>query len=108
MLSAALAWAAQINEASPDSVQSTKRALLLANRLGSVEDVVVAHIGSKESKRQFKSENIQEGLKAFSEVRVAVCPLLGSVRTCAVAYLLLYRNVSLFGRTLPSCELANC
>ena len=67
VLSAALAWAAQINEASPDSVQSTKRALLLSNRLGNVEDAVIAHLDSKESKRQFKSENIQEGLKAFSD-----------------------------------------
>ena len=68
MLSTALQWAHEINQASPDSVQSTKRALLLASRIGSVEDAVVAHLNSKESRRQFKSENIQEGLKAFSEV----------------------------------------
>ncbi|KAI0715047.1 ClpP crotonase [Earliella scabrosa] len=70
VLSTALAWAAEIvQNSSPDSVQSTKRALLLANQHGSVEDAVAAHINSKESKRAFVSENITEGLKAFSEKR---------------------------------------
>ncbi|EJF67139.1 enoyl-CoA hydratase/carnithine racemase [Dichomitus squalens LYAD-421 SS1] len=69
VLSAALAWAHEINQNSPDSVQSTKRALLLANRHGSVEDAVIAHVGSAESKRAFTSENIQEGLRAFVEKR---------------------------------------
>ena len=59
VLSAALAWAHEISQNSPDSVQSTKRALLLANRHGSVEDAVFAHVGSAESKRAFTSENIQ-------------------------------------------------
>lgn len=59
VLSTALAWAAEINANSPDAVQSTKRALLLASRNGSIEDAVVAHIKSKESKRAFTSENIQ-------------------------------------------------
>ncbi|RDX51920.1 enoyl-CoA hydratase/carnithine racemase [Lentinus brumalis] len=73
VLSTALKWAEEIvQNSSPDSVQSTKRALLLANQYGSVEDVVVAHIQSKESKRQFVSENIQEGLRAFSERRKPV------------------------------------
>lgn len=58
-MSAALAWAAEINQNSPDSVQSTKRALLLSNRHGNIEDAVVTHIGSSESKRAFVSENIQ-------------------------------------------------
>ncbi|OBZ79177.1 putative enoyl-CoA hydratase, mitochondrial [Grifola frondosa] len=69
VLPTALAWAAEINQNSPDSVQSTKRALLLANRLGSVEDTVIAHVDSEESKRAFASANIQEGLKAFAEKR---------------------------------------
>ncbi len=59
VLSAALAWAAEINQNSPDSVQSTKRALLLSNRYGNIEDAVVAHMESLESKRAFVSENIQ-------------------------------------------------
>ncbi|KAH9948189.1 enoyl-CoA hydratase/carnithine racemase [Amylocystis lapponica] len=69
VLPAALEIAAQINANSPDSVQSTKRALLLGNRHGSVEDAVIAHLRSKESVRAMKSENIKEGLKAFSEKR---------------------------------------
>ncbi|EIW64019.1 enoyl-CoA hydratase/carnithine racemase [Trametes versicolor FP-101664 SS1] len=69
VLSTALAWAAEINANSPDAVQSTKRALLLASRNGSIEDAVVAHIKSKESKRAFTSENIQEGLQAFIQKR---------------------------------------
>ncbi|KAH9920220.1 enoyl-CoA hydratase/carnithine racemase [Epithele typhae] len=71
VISTALAWAAEINSNSPDSVQSTKRALLLAGRLG-VEETVIAHINSAESKRQFRSENIQEGLRAFTEKRQPV------------------------------------
>ena len=59
VLSAALAWATEINQNSPDSVQSTKRALLLSNRYGSIEDAVVAHMRSSESKRAFVSENMQ-------------------------------------------------
>ncbi|KAI8981161.1 enoyl-CoA hydratase/carnithine racemase [Trametes punicea] len=69
VLHTALAWAAEITQNSPDAVQSTKRALLLANRYGSVEDAVIAHVNSKESKRAFTSENIQEGLRAFTEKR---------------------------------------
>ncbi|KAJ2963360.1 hypothetical protein NUW54_g14288 [Trametes sanguinea] len=60
---------AEITENSPDAIQSTKRALLLAGRHGSVEEAVIAHVTSKESKRAFTSENIQEGLKAFTEKR---------------------------------------
>ncbi|KAL6304903.1 enoyl-CoA hydratase/carnithine racemase [Sparassis latifolia] len=69
LLRTALAWAAAINENSPDSVQSTKRALLEGNRHGSVEDAVVAHIRSKENVRLYDSYNMKEGLKAFSEKR---------------------------------------
>ncbi|KAI0830820.1 enoyl-CoA hydratase/carnithine racemase [Trametes gibbosa] len=69
VLPTALAWAGAIIENSPDAVQSTKRALLIASRSGSVEEAVVAHVNSKESKRAFTSENIQEGLKAFNEKR---------------------------------------
>ncbi|CCM03660.1 uncharacterized protein FIBRA_05804 [Fibroporia radiculosa] len=69
VLQTALHWAADINANSPDAVQSTKRALLLANRIASVEDVVVAHARSKETIRQQTSTNIKEGLKAFTEKR---------------------------------------
>ncbi|KAI0756501.1 enoyl-CoA hydratase/carnithine racemase [Daedaleopsis nitida] len=73
VLPTALAWAAEIvQNSSPEAIQSTKRALLLSNRHGSVEDAVVAHVNSEESKRTFASENIMEGLKAFSEKRTPV------------------------------------
>lgn len=99
VLPTALALADEIIENSPDAVQSTKRALLIASRSGSVEEAVVAHISSKESKRAFVSENIQvgrsatyfvhtfsdkavhgtqEGLRAFNEVSSTAysCPFL--------------------------------
>ncbi|EPT03451.1 hypothetical protein FOMPIDRAFT_1142360 [Fomitopsis schrenkii] len=69
LLPTALAWAAEITSNSPDSVQSTKRALLLTNQFAHVEDVVAAHVRSKESKRHFAGKNIKEGLMAFSERR---------------------------------------
>ncbi|KAH9837336.1 enoyl-CoA hydratase/carnithine racemase [Rhodofomes roseus] len=69
LLPSALAWAAEIVTNSPDSVQSTKRALLLTNQHAHVEDVVTAHVRSKESKRHFAGDNIKEGLRAFSERR---------------------------------------
>ena len=69
-LSTALAWAAEIAQnSSPDAVQSTKRALLLAQRHGSVEEAVIAHIHSKESKRAFVSENIQVGTERSNTER---------------------------------------
>ena len=86
VLKTALEWAKEIIQNSPDSVQSTKRALVLSNQLGDVEDVVVAHTRSKEMLRVYGGENIkvrdldassasmysrpsQAGLKAFAEVR---------------------------------------
>ncbi len=59
MLPTALQWAKQITENSPDSVQSTKRALLLSNQFGDVEDVVVAHTRSKEMLRVYGSDNLK-------------------------------------------------
>lgn len=61
VLSTALAWAVEITTNSPDSVQSTKRALLLTNKHADVEDIVKAHARSKESVRHFTSENIKVG-----------------------------------------------
>ncbi|KAI0639915.1 enoyl-CoA hydratase/carnithine racemase [Trametes polyzona] len=69
VLPTAFAWAAEIMENSPDAVQSTKRALLIATRSGSVEEAVIAHVKTKESDRAFTSENIKEGLRAFTEKR---------------------------------------
>ncbi|KAI0081175.1 enoyl-CoA hydratase/carnithine racemase [Panus rudis PR-1116 ss-1] len=69
VLSTALQWAEEINQNSPDSVQSTKRALLLANQVTSLEDAVAAHLGSKEGTRAMNAENKKEGLTAFVERR---------------------------------------
>ena len=51
VLSAALEWAKKILEASPDSVQASKRALLLANQVADVEEVVIKTTESKELQR---------------------------------------------------------
>ncbi|GJE86230.1 enoyl-CoA hydratase/carnithine racemase [Phanerochaete sordida] len=68
----AVEWAQEIVGNSPDSVQSTKRALMLASQLGDVEDVVVAHTRSKEMLRVYGSENLKAGLRAFSEKKKPV------------------------------------
>ena len=59
VLKTAIDWAREICQNSPDSVQSTKRALVLSNQLGDVEDVVVAHTRSKEMLRVYAGENIK-------------------------------------------------
>ncbi|KAK7686660.1 hypothetical protein QCA50_010260 [Cerrena zonata] len=69
VLATALEFAREINQNSPDSVQSTKRALILANQKTTLEDAVAAHVLSKESRRAQGGENIKEGLTAFVERR---------------------------------------
>ncbi|EIM92419.1 enoyl-CoA hydratase/carnithine racemase [Stereum hirsutum FP-91666 SS1] len=69
VLQTALDWAQQIVQNSPDAVQSTKRALVLAGQHGSIEQATQVHARTVESKRAYKGENIQEGLRAFSEKR---------------------------------------
>lgn len=59
VLSTAIDWAKQLCENSPDSVQATKRAMVLANQLADVEDVVVAHTRSKEMYRMYAGQNIK-------------------------------------------------
>ena len=59
VMNTALEWAKEITHNSPDSVQSTKRGLVLSNQLGDVEDVVVAHQRSKEMIRVYGSDNIK-------------------------------------------------
>lgn len=60
----AIAWAVELTQNSPDSVQSTKRALVLNSQLGDVEDVVVAHARSKEMRRVYAGDNIK--VRSFS------------------------------------------
>ncbi|KII93093.1 hypothetical protein PLICRDRAFT_100931 [Plicaturopsis crispa FD-325 SS-3] len=69
LLPAALNLAVAITANSPDSVQSTKRALVLANQVVGHEAVVHAHVWGEESRGVYKGENIKEGLRAFGERR---------------------------------------
>ncbi|KIP11753.1 hypothetical protein PHLGIDRAFT_27759 [Phlebiopsis gigantea 11061_1 CR5-6] len=69
VITTALAWAKEIAGNSPDSVQATKRALILSNQLGDVEDVVKTHFRSKEMLRVYASDNIKNGLLAFAQKR---------------------------------------
>ena len=55
----AIEWAKQLCQNSPDAVQSTKRALVLTNQLGDVEDVVVAHARSKEMLHVYGGQNLK-------------------------------------------------
>ncbi|KAF7981393.1 hypothetical protein HWV62_33889 [Athelia sp. TMB] len=68
VLPAALSLAAAIVANSPDAVQCTKRALMIAQGTG-FEGAVQAHAWSEETRRVFQGENIQEGLRAFVEKR---------------------------------------
>ena len=61
VLSAAVEWAKKIIENSPDSVQATKRALLLANQIDDVEQVVIKHVETEEMKRLYHSDNMKVG-----------------------------------------------
>jgi len=68
VLPAALEVARQIVSNSPDSVQSSKEGLILAQK-HHFEEAVRTHALSTASKRLYNGENIKEGLVAFSEKR---------------------------------------
>ncbi|KAF8346096.1 enoyl-CoA hydratase/carnithine racemase [Amanita rubescens] len=68
VLSTAIDLAKEITRNSPDAVQSTKVALLLAQKYG-VEEAFRTHVWSLESKRVYEGDNIKEGLRAFVEKR---------------------------------------
>ncbi|KAM6498899.1 enoyl-CoA hydratase [Amanita muscaria] len=68
VLSTAIGFAKAITANSPDAVQSTKVALLLAQK-HNVEETFHTHVWSPETKRVGEGENIQEGLQAFVEKR---------------------------------------
>jgi len=68
----AIEWAKQLCQNSPDAVQSTKKALVLTTQLGGVEDVVVAHLRSKEMLRMYSGQNLKNGLQAFGQKRKPV------------------------------------
>ncbi|KAJ7593943.1 ClpP/crotonase-like domain-containing protein [Mycena floridula] len=64
----ALELAKAIVQNSPDSIQSTKRGLLMSNNYGA-QETVARHNRSAESTRVYKGDNIKEGLRAFNEKR---------------------------------------
>ncbi|TFL05054.1 enoyl-CoA hydratase/carnithine racemase [Pterulicium gracile] len=69
VLPAAFKLAKSIIASSPDSVQSTKHALLCAQRNGSVTEAFTEHAQSAISDRVFRGSNMKEGLQAFAEKR---------------------------------------
>jgi enoyl-CoA hydratase/carnithine racemase len=69
VLSAAIQLAQDITDSSPDSVQSTKSALLSVQNTGTVAAAFEDHAKSAVSERVFQGQNIKEGLKAFAEKR---------------------------------------
>ncbi|KAI6106688.1 ClpP/crotonase-like domain-containing protein, partial [Pisolithus thermaeus] len=69
VLPTALALAHTITSNSPDAVQSTKEGLLIAQRIGNVDEAVVSHALSGASGRVWNGRNVKEGLDAFVEKR---------------------------------------
>ncbi|KAJ6473553.1 enoyl-CoA hydratase/carnithine racemase [Mycena vitilis] len=71
VLPTALELASQIVANSPDSVQSTKKGLLLAQKYGN-EETTAVHARLPETLGYMHGYNIKEGLKAFNEKRAPV------------------------------------
>ncbi|QRW08758.1 enoyl-CoA hydratase/isomerase family protein [Ceratobasidium sp. AG-Ba] len=69
VLGTAIMLAKEIISNSPDAVWSTKKALLEGQQHASLEDAVIKHNLSEESKRVYEGNNIREGLLAFKEKR---------------------------------------
>ena len=68
LLPTALKYGAEIIKNSPDSVRSTKLALLLAKEMG-MDESYQMHAGTAIAKEVHEGANIKEGLAAFNEVR---------------------------------------
>ena len=68
LLPTALGFATEIIKNSPDSVRSTKLALLLAKEMGMAESYD-KHAETAIAKEVNEGENIKEGLMAFNEAR---------------------------------------
>jgi enoyl-CoA hydratase/carnithine racemase len=77
LLPTALKYAAEIIKNSPDSVRSTKLALLLAKEMGMAESYN-RHAGTAIAKEVDEGENIKEGLAAFNEARMQARSILKS------------------------------
>lgn len=61
VLPTALSLASEIAANCPESVQSTKKALVLSNQFGDVEEATLKHIWSEETRRSVVSENRKVG-----------------------------------------------
>jgi len=72
VMTTALDWAQTIAKQSPETIQSTKRALVLTNHTAGVEDVVVKHLRSSEGIRMFNGKGFREGLTTFIEKRAPI------------------------------------
>ncbi|KAF8738035.1 hypothetical protein RHS02_05979, partial [Rhizoctonia solani] len=72
VLNTAINLAKEIISNSPDAVWSTKKALLDGQQYASLEEAVIKHNLSEESKRVYQGDNIREGLAAFGEKRKPV------------------------------------
>jgi enoyl-CoA hydratase/carnithine racemase len=73
LISTALEYAKQITQNSPDAVQSTKRALILAAQTGDVERATVDHAWSAEGKRNYTGANIKVGGRFLLEIHSRSC-----------------------------------
>ncbi|GJN91578.1 hypothetical protein Rhopal_004601-T1 [Rhodotorula paludigena] len=72
VLDAALKWATQIVEASPEAVWVTKEQINLTKAGSGVNGTVVASLETEQSKALWGGDNIKEGLKSFVEKRKPV------------------------------------
>lgn len=106
LLPTALKYAAEITKNSPDSVRSTKLALLLAKEMGMTEGYD-KHAETAIAKEVDEGENIKEGLMAFNEARIEARSI---PQPTAYVPRDFYRSVNHDGRTHalsqspPNCE----
>ena len=106
LLPTALRYAAEITKNSPDSVRSTKLALLLAKEMGMAESYD-KHTESAIAQEMHEGENIKEGLMAFNEARIQARSIPNPIAYVPRDF---YRSVNHDGRTHalsqspPNCE----
>lgn len=67
---AALRWALDVVDNSPEAVWVTKEQVNLTRDGNSLQEVVIKSLETEQSERLYVGENLKEGLKAFVEVRL--------------------------------------